>query len=262
MRRYLKLYLLFAKYAYIRAMMYKENFITWSLVTVGWFILNLLFYQFIYLNVDIIAGWQKHEVYMVLGFYFLFDFLLWGILWQNMRQIPEKINKGTLDLELTKPINQQFLLSFKHIGNDDFNSLIFGLGTIIYALRLGSIQPTLLEVILGFASVILAFIYVYSAWFTTMCAAFWFERIDNLHFLFPGLRHFWRVPQPFYKGLLRGFLTFVIPATLITTVPAQILLRKPSMLLFATLIFFAIFSLLFSSWFFKIAIKRYGSASS
>ena len=57
----------------------------------------------------------------------MFDFFLWGVLWQNMQLIPEKINRGTLDLELIKPINQQFLLSFRLIGFDDFHSLIVGI---------------------------------------------------------------------------------------------------------------------------------------
>lgn len=243
-------------------MMYKENFIIWSFVTVGWFILNIVFYQIIYLNVDEIAGWEKPQVLILLGFYFIFDFILWGLLWQNMRQIPEKINQGTMDLELIKPINHQFLLSFKHIGNDDFNSLIFGAVTIIYAMNIGEIHPSLLDIILSLLALSVAVVYIYSAWFSSMCIAFWFDRIDNLHFLFPGFRQFWRIPRPFYKGIVRGILTFVIPATLITTVPTQFLLKKPTLSLFLLLIIFAFGTLKFSSWFFKIAVKRYSSASS
>lgn len=243
-------------------MIYRANFIIWSLVTIGWIILNLIFYQVLYLNVEEIAGWSKPQVLIVLGFYFIFDFILWGLIWQNMQQIPEKINRGTLDLELIKPINQQFLLSFRSIGFDDFHSLLIGIIIIIYALNLGNIKPTIPDILQTVLALLIAFIYVYAGWFSTICLAFWFDRIDNLHFLFPSLRHFWRVPQPFYKGILRGILTFVIPATLVTTVPAKLLLDQPALELFLILVFFAIATLLFSSWFFKFSLKRYSSASS
>ena len=62
MKRYLKLYVRFIKLSLIRAMIYKENFIIWSLVTIGWIILNIIFYQILYFNVDQIAGWTKPQV--------------------------------------------------------------------------------------------------------------------------------------------------------------------------------------------------------
>jgi ABC-2 type transport system permease protein len=243
-------------------MIYKENFIIWSLVTVGWIFLNLIFYEVIYLNVSEIAGWNKSHLLVLLGFYFIFDFFLWGVLWQNMRELPEKINQGTLDLDLVKPINTQFLLSFRRIGLDDFHSLLFGIATIIYALKSGGLYPSLTDVILAISIIFTGFIYIYAAWFSSMCIAFWFDRLSNLHLVFPGFRQFWRIPQSFYKGIIRGVLTFIIPVTLVTTLPTQFLISKPEALHVFILGFFAFLSLLFSSWFLRQALKRYTSASS
>jgi len=262
MKKYIRLYIIFIKYSFMQAMMYKADFMIWSLVTVGWIFLNFLFYQFLYLNVTEIAGWTKPQLLVLLGFYFVIDFFLWGVLWQNMRKIPEIVNRGQLDLVLTKPVNTQFLLSFKGIGFDDIHGLLIGLVTIVYALSIGNIKPSVADVLLSTAALGVALVYIYSAWFITVCAAFWFDRIENLHYLFPGLRQIWRVPQPFYKGIVQKILTFVIPATLVTTVPAQFLLRKPSLPLFITLIIFAVVSLKLSTWVLKVALRHYSGASS
>lgn len=261
MKRYLRLYWLFLKYSLIRALTYKQEFVTWSFVNIGWLILNLVFYELLFLNVSQIAGWQKANVLVLLGMYFLFEFILWGVLWPNLREIPRKINTGRLDLELTKPINTQFLLSFKTIDIHIINSLILGIVTIAYGLKLTGL-PSLPNVILSLTALVLASIYVYSGWFITICAAFWFDRIYNLPLLFPELRQFWRVPQPFYQGPLRFILTFVIPVTLVTTVPTQLLIHQENLTLYIVLAAFAALSLAVSSRLFAIALTRYSGASS
>jgi ABC-2 type transport system permease protein len=261
MKRYLRLYWLFIKYSLIKALMYKENFVIWSMVSIGWSVLLVVFYGLLYANVDTIAGWTKPEVLLLQGYYFVLELLLWGMLWENMRTIPEKINKGTMDVELTKPINKQFLLSFKDVSFDNINNLIVGVLTIGYAIRLGEFEMTTRSIIFSGLALLVAGVYVYAGWFTTMCVAFWFDRIENLHYVFPSLRNFWKVPYPFYKGFVRVLLTFVVPVTLILTVPVEILLGRPSWWLLGVLALFALVTLKFSSWFFGRAIRHYSSAN-
>lgn len=262
MKRYLKLYQIFIKYSLTQAMMYKQDFLIWTAVMTGWFVVTLVFYQILYLNVQEIAGWSKPEMLVLQGFFFILNFVLWGILWPNMRQIPKKINTGELDLELTKPINTQFLLSFKFLDLDNFHETILGTITIVYALRLLNIFPTIEQIAFSVLFLIIASIYVYAGYFITICIAFWFDRVDNLHFLFPSVRQLWKQPHSFYKGIFKLVLTLIVPVTLVTTVPTHFLLNKPTGYLTVILIIFAVISLKFSSWFFKIAIKRYSSASS
>src|SRR3989344_8233387 len=111
MIRYLKLYYRFFTYSLHEAMIYRANFIAWGLVSIGWCIFTLLFYQLLFTHIDTIAGWTKGEVFLLQGFWFLIDAAFWGLFYTNLWELPRKINKGTLDLELAKPINKQFLLS-------------------------------------------------------------------------------------------------------------------------------------------------------
>ena len=261
MKKYLRLYWLFIKYSVMHAITYRASFVVWSLISIVWTLLLIAFYEILFLNVDTIAGWTKSQVLLVQGFYFMIEMVMWGMMWENMRQIPEKINKGTMDLELLKPVNHQFMLSFKTFSLDNMNNFVLGVATIGYALKIGNVTPNLSSFSLALASFILACIFIYSAWFSTMCIAFWFDRIENLYHLFPALRNFWKIPQPFFKGFLRTLFTFVIPITLVTTVPTEFLLGRFNWLNLLVLFVFAIASLFFSRWFFSVAVKRYSGAS-
>ena len=92
MKRYLKLYLLFLKYSLMKAIIYRQESITWLLVNIGWLTLNFVFYELFFQNVSSVAGWNKAEVLVLLGFYFIFDFVIWGILGPNTRNIPRKMS--------------------------------------------------------------------------------------------------------------------------------------------------------------------------
>lgn len=262
MKRYLKLIFHFFKLSLARAINYKSDFIIWSLVSIGWTILTIIFYEIIFLNTDSIGGWSKPQVILIQGLHFILEFFLWGVLWENMREIPTKINTGAMDLELTKPVNHQFLLSFKNISFDNINNLILGIATVIYAVKTGDMTVTLAGFLAGLISLIIASVYIYAGWFMTMCVAFWFDRFDNLHFLFPSLRHFWKIPQPFYTGFLRIVVTYIIPVGLIATVPAQFIFNQPRWDWLAILSFFAVATLYASHKFFTVAVRHYGSASS
>lgn len=260
--RYLKLLAHFFRLSLARAIAYKENFITWTMVTFGWTALMIVFYEVLFLNTSEIAGWTKPQVILLQGFYFMIEFFMWGVLWDNMREIPLKINSGAMDLELTKPINHQFLLSFKNVTFQNINNLILGIGTVIYAISIGDFIITPVGVVLSMVGLLVACVFIYAAWFTTMCWAFWVDRFENLYYLFPSLRQFWRMPEAFYSGVLKKLVSFVIPVGLITSVPTEFLIGKGSWLFMGVLTAFAIFFLWVSHTVFNIAIKHYGSASS
>lgn len=262
MLRYFRLIYLFFKYSLMRTMMYKQDFVTWSLVNIGWTVFTIMFYQLLYLRVDTIAGWTKAELLLLQGVFFIFESFLWGTFSDNFSQLPIKINQGTLDFDLVKPINTQFLISFQRIAIDNFSSAFLGIFTIFYALRLGNIHPTITQVLLAIAAVIIGLIFVYSTYFITMSFAFWFDRFDNLHFLYPSVREFWHYPHSFYKGILRFLLVIATPIALVTTIPTQILLNISNLSLVLRLTLFSISSLIFSHLFFQLAIRKYSSASS
>lgn len=262
MKRYITILAHFFKLSLARAIAYKENFITWTLVTIGWTALMVVFYEVLFLNTNTIAGWTKAQVLLLQGFYFMIEFFMWGILWDNMRELPIKINSGAMDLELTKPINHQFLLSFKTISFNNINNFILGLGTVLYAVKSGGLTITVSSMVMSVVGLCASCLFIYAGWFTTMCWAFWADRFENLYYLFPSLRQFWRMPEAFYTGVLRKIVSFVFPIGLITSVPAEFLLGRGSWLFLSVLTIFACGLLWLSRVVFATAVRHYGSASS
>jgi ABC-2 type transport system permease protein len=243
------------------AIAYKADFIVWSLVSIGWFIFNIVFYNLLYTNVNDINGWTKPDMFLFQGFYFIIDFFIWGVLWQNMKALPMKVNSGSLDMDLIKPVNKRFLLSFRIFRWNNFNSFLLGIAIIIYAIITGGMKITVMGVILSIFSLIFSFILIYTLWFSTMCVVFFVGRINNIQHFFPGFRQFWKVPQQFYTGLIRVGLTYIFPITLVTTVPSQFLLNQNNYLLLGVLIATSVISLKINQLIFNYSIKNYSGAS-
>ncbi len=262
MKRYLRLLRLFTRYSLIHIMIYKGDFIIWSLVDIGWFALSIYFYQLLYANVDAVAGWTKPQVFLLQGIYFLLIAILWGVFWNNFRELPIKINQGTLDFEIIKPIDAQFLISLKHLDIDNFNSFLLGIITIVYAFRLGEFEFHFLNLLLAVIALILGIIFFYSCYLFTMSFAFWFDRIDNLPWLFPSTRELIRLPQPFYQGAMRLLFVYFFPIILITSLPTQLLLGISSHNFLIILSLAAFLSFIISRKFFFFALNHYASASS
>ena len=246
----------------MREMMYKGDFVVWSLVIIGWFIFNMVFYHLLFEQIDSVAGWSKGQMFVLQGCYFLFEFLIWGIFYANFNQLPWKINRGQIDFALTKPVNPQFLLSFPSIHTNQITNLILGVITITYGLNLAGITPSLHHILLALIIIFISGIFIYSAYFITICLAFFTERLNNIAHLFPSLRDLSKVPQPAYTGWAKIAFTYAIPIVLATTLPSQALFGRPDYFLILVLLVIALISLYLSTLFFNFSLKRYSSASS
>lgn len=262
MKRYLKLLTIFSKYSFIHATAYKADFLIWSLVDIGWFSLSIFFYEILFAQVDQVAGWTKPQVLLLQGIFFLTTSILWGIFWNNFSALPKKINTGSLDFDLIRPIDAQFMISFKELDLDNSNSFFLGLITILYSLHLGNIHITVGGLVIALLTLILGWILFYCLYFFTMCWSFWFDRIENLPWLFPSVRDLMKIPEPFFQGGMRILFVYIFPVILITSLPTQLLLGASKFNYLPWLVVATIISLLFSRWFFKIAISHYSSASS
>ena len=262
MKRYLNLTKLFIKYSLIRAMVYKTDFVIWSLVSFGWTIFTLLFYQLLFLKVDSIAGWTKPELLIVQGFYFIFEAILWGVFFKNFKTIPQRINNGTLDFDLMRPINTQFMLSFRFYSFDNLTNVVLGLFTIILAMKIGDFSFSFANLAISLVVAVFSLLLIYSVYFSTMCIAFWHDRFDNLQYLFPSVRDFWHYPHTFYHGIVRFLLITLTPLALVVSLPSHSFLGRQLWSLIFYLAVASIVSLILSNKIFNFAIKKYSSASS
>lgn len=259
MKKYVTVWKLLLNRAIQRLFEYRADFFAWALVSAGWTMFQVVFYNIIFLQTSNIAGWSKPEVFLLLGTYMIIDSATWAFFWPNIEAYTESIFDGTLDYLLLQPIDTQFRLSVRYFGFTNLPRLLIG----IYLVTTNwPAHVTTGTFSLYIAMLIVALFTVYSLWFFSATFTFWAEKLDNIIEIVPALRSLWSTPSDVFSGVISTVFTVIIPLALISTVPSRILLGKLRIQELAILVIFTIALTALTRWFFKFAVKRYAGVGS
>ncbi len=263
MGRYVKLYIIFLKFSLVRMMENRFDFLFRAVPTTLTLIIALSVVSFIFSNVKEVAGWNRDQLFLLLGTYNIVWGLFFGLFIKNLSKINRYVNKGDLDLFLTKPVNSQFLVSTSSpIDLGEAVTLLSGIVILNYALNALHIQPNFITGFLYLLLVIGAVILSYSIWFMIMTLSFWFGRLPELHETFLTLFAMNKYPVDIFNGSIKFIFIYFFPLAVMVTFPTRILLNNLEPIsvvwsLTASLIF-----LIISNFFWNFALKHYSSASS
>ncbi len=261
-RRYARLWWVFIKNSLTLEMEYRtatisEFFI--ALTSAAWQLTSIWVF---FVHTDSLGDWQFWEATVVLGLFIFFDGFIEMFFRPNMEQIIEHIRMGTLDFVLLKPVNSQFLATtrlvrFRHLG-----SLLTGLGLIAYSLTRIAIEPQFFVLLFFLILLLSGALILYSILLVLVTLAFWFVNVTNIIELIWSVYEAGRVPVDIFPGVVRIFLTFVVPIAFITTVPAEALLGRVDPLFASLSLLMSVAALGGSSAFWHYAVRHYSSASS
>jgi ABC-2 type transport system permease protein len=218
----------------------------------------------IFNQVERIKGWDMPAALALLGVYLLLGALrglFIGPSLESVAGMDGEIWTGTYDFTLLRPVDQQFLISFRHWRVFALVDLAMAVGVLIYALALLGAQLTI-GMLLSFTLTLLAGVtLLYAALLAFSALVFW-----NPGFLFTwvinDLFQLARYPVGLYPGWLRLVLTWVIPVGLMTTIPAQALVGTLSPWMLVLTLTFTLGAFLIATWLFRQGLKKYTSASS
>lgn len=256
-KRNLALFILFRKIDIMKMLEYRASFLFWVAVSVSWTMFNVLFFSILTSVSDSIAGWSKHEIFLLLGVFTMIDSLTWSLFHPNMSDYTRDIYSGGLSLLLAKPVNTQFYLMTRRLNPQIVFRFLIGLLIVIGSLHSLDVAIQLQTVILFVTFLFFSSLLIYSIWFCISTTAFFFERLDNINEIIPSIRPLWQIPRSAYGGAFAVFFTNVIPLLLITTVPSEILLQRQFNSDLLLLAISSIVALLFSNLFFKFAIRHF-----
>lgn len=261
MKKYFNLYKTIFKFAMIKNMAYPQDFLVWSIVDLFWTCINLGFFKVLLLKIPSISGWTFEQLVIILGLVDILSAFVWGAIYGNMKELVNDINRGNLDLYLTKPANSQFLVSTKEISFNIFPRILVGLFLVAYGLLINNrlTIPSLVVILISIPSSILI---SYSIWFMTVTTAMFFGRLANVAELFPNALDIARYPVNIFPPFIQFLFTFIVPFTLIGFVPANIILGKTSYYVLILAPVSAFLLLYLSSRFWNFALRHYSSASS
>jgi len=245
-------------------MAYRANFFIRILNALLNLVTGVLSLTVIFNQVESIKGWDLPSTMALLGVYLLLTALRGLFISPSLESVAGmdgEIWQGTFDFTLLRPVDKQFLVSFRHWRVLVLFDLVLAMGVLGYAIHLLGSNLDFMMVLRFILTLVAAITLLYSALLVFSAMVFW-----NSGFLFTwvinDLFQLARYPVGLYPGWLRLILTWVIPVGLMTTIPAQALSGTLSWgWLLITLIFTGVV-FLGASWLFRQGLRRYASASS
>lgn len=279
--RYWRVWLTFARNSLVRDMTFRMNFLLQAVSSLGWTAMNVGFYLIIFQHTPSIGedtGWDENRFFLFIATTWFINSILQAFFMPNAQEFSELIRTGGLDFALLKPIDTQFLISFRKIDWSQLTNFFVGMAIAAVALhRLANdpvqpMVPTPLAAILYVAFVICGVLIMYSLMITLSATSVWLGRNQSLYNFWFYITNFSRYPMEIYdRGWgkpLYSVFTFVIPILVVVNVPARILAMPLSpradwewgIALWTVLV--TVLSLFVSRWLFRTSLKSYRSASS
>jgi len=262
MLHYLKIWFASVRYSIIRTMMFRGDFIVWSLVELFWMSVNVLLISVIYQHTDTIAGWNKYEMLLLVGTSMLIQRFLMGFFWSSIFDMGRNIRNGNFDFFLAQPGNIMFMASTRKLDLDGLiNSFVAG-GVVIYAAAQLGLQPSAAQIALYLLMVLAGLVIHYSVLILSMSMAFWLTSAQGIEGSYFSLTEFSRLPREAFKGTANVLFVWLLPVVIVSNAPARVLLhgfepKWAAWLFVVAAVWFAL-----AVFTFHRGLRRYASSSS
>jgi ABC-2 type transport system permease protein len=261
---YLRLIGSFARASAQGELAYRANFLISLLHTslglgTGVLALVMLFQQ-----VETVRGWDFPATLALLGVYQTLGALRGLFIGPSLEALvgmDGEIWTGRFDFTLLRPVDVQFLASFRHWRPFALADLLLGLTVLAVAIAQLGQALTLARLVAFLVALAAGVTILYALLLAFSGLVFWSPGF-LFTWVFSGLFQMARYPVGLYPGWLRLVLTWVIPVGVMTTIPAQALSgRLPAVTLIGATIL-ALALLVAASALFRAGLRRYASASS
>ena len=250
------------RYTVMRELMFKANFILWVIVDLCWFGLNLAFVQFLYLQVNVIAGWSKWEMILLVTTNMLVQQIFQMLLMTNLNKLPELIRTGRLDFFLAQPASAQFLISTRLFELGSVVNVFFVLIMCFVSVAELHWKFSLSGLVIYPLLVVFGVLIHYAVLLMLMSLAFWMTRAQGFINAYYSTFQIARLPRQAFHGPARWIFTWPLPLLLVANVPASTLLHGWNFKDLAAMGGVTTVLVVLSTAVFQAGLRRYGSASS
>ncbi|MES2694066.1 MAG: ABC-2 family transporter protein [Verrucomicrobiota bacterium] len=262
MLHYFRIWIACAKYSVTRTLMFRGDFIVWSLVELLWMSVNLLTISVIYGHTDSVAGWSKYEMVLLVGTSMLIQRFLMGFFWSSIFEMGRNVRSGNFDFFLAQPGNVMFMATTRKLDLDGLLNSLVATAVVVYAARELGLQPSALDIALYVLLIACGLVIHYSVLVLSVSMVFWLTSAQGVEGTYFSLTEFSRIPREAFKGVGSVLFVWLLPVVVVSNVPAQTLLKGFD----AKLVFWLV--ALAAGWYgvavfvFNRGLRRYASASS
>jgi ABC-2 type transport system permease protein len=261
MNRYMRTYKTLLKVNFMRLLVYRGNFFSTLLSSLGWGTLSIASMILLTTNVQMVYGWKREELLLLTGLYGVIIGTFHILFSRNFERLSRIIFYGELDGILLKPLDSQFSVSMWYVGYLTVFRVLMAAGFSMYIIYTYNIELQLINVISFFVLLVFSLLLVYSIWFLILTLMIWFPRLSNLVELLFNLNDLSRFPPEMYFQFKNVFIYLLIPYTFVLVTPLKTLLNKVLVGEIFGLLFFSISLFILSRFFWRFALRSYTSAS-
>jgi len=261
--KYLKIFAERCKMDIMSTAIYRANFIFWFMQGTINSLLQYICISFIYGSVDSIAGWNEHEMLILIATTHIVSGVR-DIICGNQNRFVYGIASGGFDRMIIKPLNLMFQINVASV-----NPITLLMGWVL-PFSIIFVQAGQLETHIGTVQILLYIIFIFNGAivagtfrFILYSLAFVYikiDGIDNLTYIINDISG--KPKEIFTNKYLRMFFTFILPAVPIVNAPAAVLLQKCTV--FEMLCYLGV-GILFSVLAIitlRLGMRKYNSASS
>jgi ABC-2 type transport system permease protein len=259
---YLRIWLACARYSVVRTMMFRFDFLMWSLVEFFWMGVNILLVAIIYRHTDSIAGWSQYEMLLLVGTAMLIQRLLMGFFWSNLFELGRNIRSGHFDFFLAQPGNPLFMVSTRKLDLDGIVNTTVAVAVIVYSLHQLGVRPSLADIGLYTVCVGCGLLINYGALLMIVSLTFWIIGSHGIEGGYFTLFEFARLPREAFRGAANVVFVWVLPVVVVSNTPARALLGGLDAGLALWLVAVTAVWLSLGIFVFQLGLRRYSSASS
>lgn len=259
---YFRIWLACARYSVVRAMMFRMDFLMWTLVEFFWMGVNVAMVAVIYRHTDSIGGWGQYEMLLLIGTSMIIQRLMMGFFWSNLFEFGRSVRTGHFDFFLAQPGNVLFMVSTRKLDLDSLANVVVAVAVVIYsACRLG-LQPGVSGVAAYILLLACGLAVNYSLIVLAVSLTFWVIKTEGIEGSYFSLTEFSRLPREVFRGLASVVFVYALPVVIVTNIPARTLLGGIRLAEVAWLVAVS------AAWFglavfvFHRGLRRYASASS
>jgi ABC-2 type transport system permease protein len=261
--RYARLLWTLMKVRLNKGMMYSFNFWMAFFTDLSLFILQIVLFSAIFLQVETLNGWNIYQMIVFIGTFTILDAIYMTTYFFGVLTIPDKIRTGALDTYIVRPVNTLFYVSLENIDLGSSILVIPGILMVAYGTGMLGVPVTVWRV-LGYIFLLLIMVLLmFILMIIIRTLAFWLVRIDAFCEIENGLVDFsYRIPGVVFRGLWKLIFFIFLPYGLMATIPTQLLtdVLDGRYWIMTIGVFAAFWCLGIFLW--KRGMRRYSSASS
>jgi ABC-2 type transport system permease protein len=266
MVRYLRIWYALGRFGLVRELAFRGNFFIKVTVEVLWFAILLVFWKTVFAQTDHVANWTQDQYMFFVGCYFALEGVLETFFLGNCGEFADLVRSGDLDFVLLQPIDEQFLVSCRNIDWTTVPNVLLGSAVMVFSLIAMDWPFDALRVLLFLVLFACSVGLAYSFMLLLTSSSVWLVRNQSLYEMWWLFTTLVRYPREIFRGTwaepLGRFFTYVIPIMLMINVPANVMVKVFEWPLIGLTVVMAVVLLLVSRRVFRLALRRYRSASS